>query len=99
MADMSAEITPMILTFNEEDNIGRTLRATLIPPRDVPCRIAAARFCGEGNGHVVSAQGPERGRAAPNDHDDRKSLARRFWRQAGYADGGARLGVQIEAEA
>ena len=64
---------------------GRTLRATLYPPRVVLYRRDKARYRTEGHGHRVVVDGPVRELDGVIYHDDRKSLAHWFASQQRYA--------------
>jgi glycosyltransferase involved in cell wall biosynthesis len=64
---------------------GRSLRATLYPPRTVLYRPSRARYRNEGHGHRVMIEGEVRALAGAIFHDDRKPLARWISSQQGYA--------------
>lgn len=66
--------------------LGRTLRASLYPPREVLFRRAAATFVQDGHAHRVRVAGPTGRLRAPILHDDRKDLARWLRNQATYAE-------------
>ncbi len=69
---------------------GRSLRASLYPPRTVLYRRAKAHYRDEGHGHRVVVDGPVRELAGMILHDDRKPLERWLREQDRYA--------RIEAE-
>ena len=69
---------------------GRTLRATLYPPRVVLYRKDKARYGNEGHGHRVVIDGEVMPLAGVIYHDDRKPLARWFDSQQRYAQVEAR---------
>jgi glycosyltransferase involved in cell wall biosynthesis len=69
---------------------GRTLRATLYPPRTVLYRREAACYRNEGHGHRVVVDGDVCDLSGAIFHDDRKPLTRWFASQQRYA--------RIEAE-
>ncbi len=64
---------------------GRSLRATLYPPRTVLYRPSRGRYRNEGHGHRVMIEGEVRRLAGAIYHDDRKPLARWISSQQGYA--------------
>ena len=64
---------------------GRSLSATLYPPRIVLYRREAARYEDEGHGHRVRIDGTAGLLGATIDHDDRKPLSRWFASQIKYA--------------
>ncbi len=64
---------------------GRSLRATLYPPRTILYRVDRARYRDEGHGHRVEIDGSVKALAAPIFHDDRKPIDRWFLSQIGYA--------------
>ncbi|HEX5957747.1 MAG TPA: glycosyltransferase family 2 protein, partial [Hyphomicrobiaceae bacterium] len=64
---------------------GRSLRATLYPPRTVLYRRDRATYRDIGHGHRVEIAGPVRELAAPIYHDDRKPLSRWLATQRSYA--------------
>jgi glycosyltransferase involved in cell wall biosynthesis len=64
---------------------GRSLRATLYPPRTVLYRPERAVYHNEGHGHRVTVAGQVRQLAGTIQHDDRKPLARWLSSQQLYA--------------
>jgi glycosyltransferase involved in cell wall biosynthesis len=64
---------------------GRSLHASLYPPRVVLYRKDRATYVNEGHGHRVSVSGKIRPLAGVIYHDDRKPLARWFASQQRYA--------------
>jgi glycosyltransferase involved in cell wall biosynthesis len=69
---------------------GRSLRASLYPPRTVLYRRKTAQYCDEGHGHRVRVQGFQEALQGFILHDDRKSLDRWFDGQKKYAQVEAR---------
>lgn len=66
--------------------LGKTLRASLYPPREVLFRRDAATFEQDGHAHRVRVAGPTGRLRSPIVHDDRKDLARWLRSQAVYAE-------------
>ncbi len=66
--------------------LGRTLRGTLYPPRQVLFRRDRAVFEQDGHAHRVHVAGPRGALRAPIVHDDRKGLRRWLRNQALYAE-------------
>lgn len=65
---------------------GRSLRASVYPPRVVLFRRKQAHYVDEGHGHAVMIDGKVSQLKAPIYHDDRKPLQRWFGSQARYAE-------------
>jgi hypothetical protein len=66
--------------------LGRTLRGSLYPPRQVLFRTALAAFEQDGHAHRVRVAGPSGLLRTPILHDDRKSLRRWLRNQVVYAE-------------
>jgi len=64
---------------------GRSLRASLYPPRTVLYRKLSASYHNEGHGHRVGVKGSVGLLKSPIYHDDRKPLSRWFSSQQHYA--------------
>ena len=65
--------------------LGRKLRGSLYPPRQVLFRKELAGFEQDGHAHRVRVAGPARSLSTPILHDDRKGLSRWLRNQAAYA--------------
>jgi glycosyltransferase involved in cell wall biosynthesis len=66
--------------------LGRKLRGSLYPPRQVLFRKELARFEQDGHAHRVRVAGPIGSFRTPILHDDRKGLKRWLRNQAAYAE-------------
>ena len=66
--------------------LGRKLRGSLYPPRQVLFRAKRAAFEQDGHAHRVRVAGPSGSLRTPILHDDRKSLRRWLRNQASYAE-------------
>ena len=66
--------------------LGRTLRASLYPPREVLFRRDAGSFAQDGHAHRVQVDGLTGRLRTPIIHDDRKDLRRWLRNQATYAE-------------
>jgi len=66
--------------------LGRTLRASLYPPRQVLFRRDAGSFLQDGHAHRVRVAGPTGRLRSPVLHDDRKDLGRWLRNQVAYAE-------------
>lgn len=66
--------------------LGRVLRASLYPPRQVLFRRAAVVFEDDGHGHRARVAGASGRLSSPIIHDDRKPLGRWLRNQGLYAD-------------
>lgn len=64
---------------------GKPLRGTLYPPRIVLHRVKDVRYVQDGHAHRVVVNGTVGKLGVRIDHDDRKTLARWFLSQSGYA--------------
>ena len=66
--------------------LGRKLRGSLYPPRQVLFRRELAAFEQDGHAHRVRVEGPSGSLRTPIRHDDRKGLRRWLRNQAAYAE-------------
>jgi len=69
---------------------GKTLRASLYPPRTVLYRKDGARYQDDGHGHRVSMSGEAKTLSGYIDHDDRKTFDRWLSEQTRYSIAEAR---------
>jgi glycosyltransferase involved in cell wall biosynthesis len=95
--ELSAELVDELATLHADDAtagfrarfvyriFGRSLRASLYPPRVVLYRRDRATYHNEGHGHRVIVSGEIRPLARVIYHDDRKPLSRWFASQQRYA--------------
>jgi glycosyltransferase involved in cell wall biosynthesis len=65
--------------------LGRTLRGSLYPPREVLFRRRAGAFVQDGHAHRAKVEGPTGRLCSAIVHDDRKDLGRWLRNQAEYA--------------
>ena len=66
--------------------LGKLLRGSLYPPRQVLFRKDAARFEQDGHAHRVRVDGPAASLLTPIVHDDRKPLSRWLRNQVAYME-------------
>jgi glycosyltransferase involved in cell wall biosynthesis len=66
--------------------LGRTLRRSLYPPREVLFRRRAGAFVQDGHAHRARVEGPTGKLGSAIVHDDRKDLGRWLRNQAEYAE-------------
>lgn len=66
--------------------LGRKLRGSLYPPRQVLFRKDGAAFAQDGHAHRVGVEGPIGSLRSPIVHDDRKRITRWLRNQAEYAE-------------
>ncbi len=78
--------------------LGRTLRGSLYPPRQVLFRTEAAGFEQDGHTQRVRVAGASGTLRTPVLHDDRKSLRRSLRNQALYAEREAAKATAAVAE-